>query len=1368
MNSSFSLPEDTPVGAWVFQLVAVDVDGDKLFYSLAGENSFYFSVNSESGNVTLKQRVDYELTKTIRVEAKVTDRLNVAVSKTLTIIVKDRNDNKPIFQNEPYFTEVLENTPVGSPIYNVLAFDEDSGTAGQVSYSIEEVTPNNAENRQLFYIFYNGTVVLNGSLSYNNKSTFYRIKILARDNGGQLNNALVYQNNTAYLSVTVVDVADLDPEFLGGPYVGSVPENCPLGTPVVKVFAIDRDKGVNDIIHYSITNITSLFTIDTSTGVITVSGHLDREGVPGEEVQLHVVAQEETPDIYQQVAQVSTTVSIQVTDINDNTPQFYQCTYPACNFSGPTQSFFSGQIEEHASARTPVANLTIVAYDPDKGSNGTFQLSLQGPDAAAFSVSPQQIVNENAVQVLVRNSALVDYEKSPVMTVEIVANDTGRGTDCCSIATVSIQLLDINDHRPEFQQSSYKLYVLEESPPGTVVASNITATDPDSGTFGEITYQLLPESIHSTFTVIPRNGTVLVAPDSQLDWGVRPFYYATLQAMDGGGLSGSTQLEISVLDINNKPPVVTGSYNIFVTEGQGNVSVQIQATDQDEPGTNNSRLQYEIVPGEFSNNFTITPDTGVLSSRGPLDREAIPPAYEGRIVVTVLVHDLGVPQLSTTVNVTITVEDRNDNAPRFSQPFYEFSVKEGLPGVLVGDVEATDADQTEINNRISFYITNSMGSSNFLIRSSYLNLGWYQGTLSLDPDIALDYDRMEQKFFSLTVQAENSDFGGHVDADNATVKVNVEDVNDEPPAIVPSPPRDVVVLENATLHESVATLTATDMDTRHSLIFQQLAVACLKDSASAGNVCQHWFSLEPNGSIIVNSSEIDYEACDLVELTLRAQDELTEVGEPYSNNETLRIIIADVNDNAPMFLPITDTFVIIPEVSPIDLQVAVVRATDADSGVNSVITFAISQVVFIKDDGGEQSFDSLFKVVTTVEKDLYLGSIQVASNLNSLLKGRYNITVEARDQGTPQLSSLQSLDVRLLSVSPVSSRSADIQHLRAIISLFFQLFTVDQSYRVKLSFTKQLNDVQSNADEIKVYGIVSLSFRGLALSAATKTTVYIATIKSEESPSRSARASAKILTVMEAYFVYSNGTALSDKFVRTLIQENPEQLLRLLNFGLSIVGPVDVSQPNTEKELFGIIAGLAVAVLLVIVILILTIIGMRRSHVRKLNALKALKKASEVSACGVPQGPAIPGTNIYNTEGANPVLGHSLDPAITMDFEESPNYEVASQNCSTFLAPPQRGLETCTPDDKQLQDQPCYLLCYSLNSLDENMVDAVEIGPAAASRKGNTNAHNKDNDREELLKAALENYKKGKLQQQEHPKTTTSCLKNTSLNTTEV
>lgn len=66
------------------------------------------------------------------------------------------------------------------------------------------------------------------------------------------------------------------------------------------------------------------------------------------------------------MAQVTSQVTIHVTDINDNKPQFYLCTAPPCNFTGPIDVNVLGQIEEHASARTPVANLSIVAYDPDK------------------------------------------------------------------------------------------------------------------------------------------------------------------------------------------------------------------------------------------------------------------------------------------------------------------------------------------------------------------------------------------------------------------------------------------------------------------------------------------------------------------------------------------------------------------------------------------------------------------------------------------------------------------------------------------------------------------------------------------------------------------------------------------------------------------------------------------------------------------------------------------------------------------------------------------------------------------------------------------------------------------------------------------
>ncbi|XP_020646672.3 cadherin-related family member 2 [Pogona vitticeps] len=1263
MNSTFSLPEDTPVGAWVFQLVAVDADGDKLYYSIEGDNAYYFSVNEETGNVTLRQQMDYEKTKAILVEARVTDQANVQVKKKITIIVLDRNDNKPIFQNEPYFTDVLENTTIGSPIFRVEAVDEDSGNAGRVSYEIEEVNPNNAENRHLFSILYNGTVVLNGSLSYNNKSTFYRIKILATDNGGLLHNVFTYQNNTAYLSVTVVDVADLDPQFLGEPFTGSVPEHCPLGTTVTRVFAIDGDKDVNDVIYYSITNDTSLFTINNITGVITVSGSLDREGVPGEDVELQVVAREKNLNIYHQVAQVSTMVTIQVMDINDNTPQFYLCTYLACNFSSPPEGNFSGQIEEHASARTPVANLSIVAYDPDKGANGTFQLTLQGPDASAFSVSPQQIVNEGAVQVLVSNPNLVDYEKTHTMTVEIVANDTGKTTDCCSFATVTIHLIDINDHRPEFEQNDYKLYVLEKSPPGTIVSSNITATDSDSGLFGEITYQLLPPNIHSTFTVNATSGAVLVANGSNLDWRTRPIYYATLQATDGGNMTGFTQLEIYVIDINDNPPVVIGSYMVFVTEGKEMEPVQILATDQDEPESDNSRLQFNILPGHFSSNFSINADTGVLYSNGPLDREAIPAELEGKMVITVFVHDMGIPQLNTTVNVTIVVEDINDNAPRFNSPFYEFFVQEGVKGI-VGSVEATDADQTQINNRISFYIETSASSSNFVMRSVYLGPGWYQGILSLA--IALDYDQMPQKFLNLTVQAENLESGGTVDVDTAVVIVNVLDVNDEPPILVPSPPHDVDVLENVTLHELVTRLEARDMDTNHSLVFEKLAVACLKSSSNVGSVCQNWFYLDPNGSLFVNSSEISYIACDLVELTLRVKDEFTEEGDPYSKNETLRILIIDVNDNPPIINSITGPFVLIPEVFAVGFQVAAVTATDADSGLNGVITFALSSVVFIQENRLEQDYEHLFKVVTTVDNGNYTGSIQIASSPPSSLKGQFQMTVEAKDHGTPPLNSSSSLDI----------------------------FTVDQSDRVKLEFDAPLKDVEANSKNIEA-----------SLIRATQANVYIATIKDSSSASRADR------TVMEVYFVYSNGTALDDELVTMLIQNSSKELSLLLSFHLALIGPVQVTKPNKVNELVGIIAGLVGAVILLLLVMALTIIGMRKSYTRKVKALKALKVASTFSVTAVQQGPGIPGTNQYNKEGANPVLGFILDATMDLGFEENPSFEVAS-----------------------------------LNSLDENMVDAPESGHTTpAVKMSKTGALNEAYDREEYLKVALENHNKDKL-----------------------
>ncbi|XP_027574630.1 cadherin-related family member 2 isoform X1 [Pipra filicauda] len=1209
------VPEDLELGQFAFQLKAYDLDKDDILtYGIRGTDSFYFSVDPSSGNVTLRNSLDRELQARLTITATVSDGVNNEVSQILPIIVEDRNDNAPVFWNVPYNAFIPENSTLHSIIYNVFANDSDTGNASRVSYSIEEVIPDSTENRQLFYILPNGSVVLNGSLDYA-KNTFYQIKIRAEDGGGLLHNNWIVQQSFTYLSLTIEDVPNLDPRFLNEPYSGSVPENCPLGTIVLAVTALDRDTGVNDEIFYSITNSSVPFAINATTGTITVSEPLDREQLPSEEVLLNVTAREKNLDIYGKVAQTSTLVTVTVTDINDNKPQFYSCSLSSCNFSASVQDNFRGSIIEHSSTRLPVSNLSIVAHDPDKGINSSFKLSLQGPNASAFDVSPEMIVGTGEVQILVHDPSLVDYEISHVMVVQIIANDTGNPTDCCSTANVTIDLIDTNDHIPEFPQSTYNLSVMEHSPEGTII-STITAYDPDSGVWGQITYRLLPDDILKIFTVDTVTGTLLVKDGKLLDRETRSVYYATLQARDGGGQVGTTVLEITLLDINDMAPVIIGSYFISVEEGQ-NISTQIQAIDNDEPGNPNSELGFRILTGPFSNNFTIDADTGEMHSKEPLDREAVEDE-RGQMVVTVEVYDHGVPEQSTSVNVTITVGDLNDNVPMFLNQSYEFSVFEDSPGSSVGEVNATDADRTEINSRISFLLERTSGSSNFLIRSSRLGPGNYSGDLSVDPDVPLDYDTLQQKFFSLEVVAENTAADNVGDKANVSVVVHILDVNDESPTVLPDSLQDVTVSENGTQLGVVHTLNASDPDTNHSLVFEGLAVACFKGDSSAGDVCRDWFVLAPNGSLLVNSSDIDYEVCDRVLLTLRAEDLYTEKGNRYSQNETLRILIADVNDNAPAFQAISETFVVVPEISPVGLQVATVKATDADSGLGGAITFSIVSVVFLEDNGVSRPFENLFMVDAMLDQGVYIGSIKVASNLDESLKGQYQVTVEARDGEAPVHSAQTVLNI----------------------------FTVDNSYRVRLQFLSTVEEVQSNSESIK-----------LALTSVTKAAVYVVAIRTMEST----RDTREAKSVMEAYFVYSNGTALDINQLITLIQSDPLGLAELVKLGLAVIGPGEVTNPTRETELIGIIAGLAAFLLIFILIMTLVLVLTTRSYKRKLSAMKALKVATTFNPATAQQGAGIPGTNQYNAEGANPILNHPLDPSHDLGFHED-SISVTSMN----------------------------------------------------------------------------------------------------------
>ncbi|XP_049899176.1 cadherin-related family member 2 isoform X2 [Epinephelus moara] len=1185
--------EDTPIGAYAFSINATDADNDRLTYALTEPNAAYFAVNSATGDVSVKRELDREASNVMPLGVTVSDGLN-SISRNLNVILNDTNDNKPIFLQAAYDASVQENAPVGTTLFRVQATDADTSSAGVVKYSIDEVTPN--DGFSLFNISATtGEVRLSGRLNYTALSTFYRLKINATDGGGQCYfTDTKFHSSTVFSIITVVDVPDLDPLFIGIPYIGRVEENSRPGLSVFTVTAIDQDLEVNDDIIYTIEDSTAegLFTISPTDGIISVLSNIDREAI-GDSVTLTVKATEVNKNIHGIHASTTADVQISIIDVNDNPPEFYMCGHSCVN-----ESHFTGEVIEHLSS----VSFNMTVKDLDKISKT--KLTLEGEDKDVFSVEPSTTMSTSIVQLLVKQPQKLDYEVTQQMVLQIIAIDEDEPT-LRSTATVTINIKDANDNSPKFPQDTYKLTVPEHSPVGTILA-NITAEDPDTMDQGNITYRLLPDSILLYFDVEEHTGTVYVKNASLVDREVRSLYSATLQARDTEGKPGSTVLEITLTDINDQPPVINREYyREFVKEGE-DLKVAIEATDADDADSVNSQIVYAIEPSRFSDNFTIDPNTNVLRNVGVLDREALDPELDGIIEVNVTATDKGTPPLSDVVTVIINIEDINDNTPQFKASSYNFSVKEGDKGAFVGCVHAEDLDQTKEFNRISFsIIEGSFGS--FIIRTFADERG-YSGNITVDPDIELDYESAH-KHYKLRVEAADMDQNKAV----VTADVHIIDVNDERPEFLPVDR--VEVDENTTISGAVGNFTAVDKDGNHSLVYELVSMKCRCEGS--WTPCS-WFILDPTGDVRVNPEHtVDYEQCDKAEIEAQVVDEYTEKGENNSVKiAKMEIDIKDINDNAPEFILSDLVFVVVSEKTSKGTTVARVTATDRDSGLNRQIKFQVTAVQFQETNKDPANKKFLFNAETTNDGDVYQGIIQTTEGLDRSLKGKYLVTVNATDTGN-------------LSNSTV-----------------LEIITVDESFKVELEFRSSKAEVEGN--EIKITN---------ALQFATKAKVEITAIRVNSA--ETVRAAGQ--TIVEAYFVYLNGTALSSTEVEKIISD-PEHSSVLIGLGLSDIGKTSevVEETNpVQYVLLGIVAGLVI----VLAVLTTSLMCTRRNYRRKLKAAKAMNSASMVTSDNQKSGPVVPGTNKYTMEGANPVLNLNIDTAMVLDMdEESSDVDKVSLN----------------------------------------------------------------------------------------------------------
>uniref|UniRef100_A0A8C7DRR3 Cadherin domain-containing protein n=1 Tax=Naja naja TaxID=35670 RepID=A0A8C7DRR3_NAJNA len=375
----------------------------------------------------------------------------------------------------------------------------------------------------------------------------------------------------------------------------------------------------------------------------------------------------------------------------------------------------------------------------------------------------------------------LDREESPVHYLVLTATDGGEPKLTGTVQLV-INVLDVNDNPPVFNQSVYRVKLLENTASGSLVIT-LNATDLDEGINREISYffsNKVPLQVTKLFSINSDTGEIRVI--GKLDYEDINCYELQIVAEDKGSspLSGHCDVFVDVLDVNdNIPEIFVNSLSVPLPEDStpGTVVAIISAADKDSGinGQVTCVLQPSELPFKIESTFK---NYYSLIVGGLLDREQV---AEYRMIVAV--EDQGVPRLSSSLTLLVPISDINDNAPAFPQPSYTVFVKENNPpGAHIFTVSASDSDIAE-NALITYWI-----DENLWPLSSYISVHSESGKLYALQ--SLDYE--ELKLLEFQVRAK--DAGMPSLCGNATVQVFVMDENDNAPSVSRSSEENMILV----------------------------------------------------------------------------------------------------------------------------------------------------------------------------------------------------------------------------------------------------------------------------------------------------------------------------------------------------------------------------------------------------------------------------------------------------------------------------------------------------------------------------------------------------------------------------------------------
>ncbi|XP_034373811.1 protocadherin-3-like [Arvicanthis niloticus] len=395
------------------------------------------------------------------------------------IEVVDINDNAPQFIQSLYEVQILENSPLDALVVTVSARDLDAGIYGNVAYSLFQ---GDGVSQPFVIDEITGEIRLSKELDFEGISG-YNIEITATDGGDLLGKCTV--------AIQVLDVNDNPPELTIRKLTVPVPENS--AETVVAVFSIsDSDSGDNGRMVCSILNNNIPFllkpTFENYYSLVT-EGPLDRESRAEYNITI-MVSDLGTPRLTTQH-----TITVQVSDINDNAPAF-------------TQTSYTMFVRENNSPALHIG--TISATDSDSGSNALITYSLLPPHDPQLDLNSLISINSDNGQLFALRA--LDYETLKAFEFHVGATDRGAPA-LSSQALVHVEVLDDNDNDPfvlyPLQNSSVPCTELlpREADSGYLV-TKVVAVDSDSGQNAWLSFQLLKATEPGLFSVWAHNGEV--------------------------------------------------------------------------------------------------------------------------------------------------------------------------------------------------------------------------------------------------------------------------------------------------------------------------------------------------------------------------------------------------------------------------------------------------------------------------------------------------------------------------------------------------------------------------------------------------------------------------------------------------------------------------------------------------------------------------------------------------------------------------------------------------------------------------------------------------------------------------------------------